>query len=296
LTVDAGIATKDNLEWLRDNNYSYIVCSRSKMRLPENLEYTIVKEEGENIVKASCVNQESTGEKLLFCHSTAREQKEFSMKVLLQSRFEEELKKLSDGLTKKGCLKKYDKILEKIGRLRANHRRVSAAYSIIVGKGEQGNATSISWNIKKGFFDKSSFGHYCLRSFGLDWQADKLWKIYMTLIRVEDGFRCLKSELGLRPIYHKIGRRVDGHLFISILAYHLMQSILHRLKGRGIRIRWDTLRNIMCSQTRVTTTIKNSCGEMIHIRSSTVPEPHQNEIYKALGISSRPGRTTKTVI
>ena len=116
------------------------------------------------------------------------------------------------------------------------------------------------------------------------------------LTKVEEGFRCLKSELGLRPIYHQKETRIEGHLFISTLAYHVMQTILYQLDQANIHIRWETLRMIMSSQTRVTTSFKNDKGKTIHVRSTTSSEPIHREIYAALNISNKPGRRTKSII
>jgi hypothetical protein len=65
-------------------------------------------------------------------------------------------------------------------------------------------------------------------------------------------FRSLKSELGLRPIYHRTEARVDGHLFISVLAYQFVQLIRRRLRAHGISDRWSTLRDVLAGQRRVT--------------------------------------------
>ena len=139
-------------------------------------------------------------------------------------------------------------------------------------------------------------GAYLLKAYGLDWNFEKLWKTYVMLTMVEEGFRCLKSELGLRPVYHQVTRRVEGHLFITVIAYHIMQTILYQLRQKGINIRWKTLRQEMATQVRVTTSMKAKDGRQIRVRSSTVAEPTQKDVYRALNITSSPGRTLKTYI
>ena len=116
----------------------------------------------------------------------------------------------------------------------------------------------------------------------------------MMLNRVEDSFRCLKSELGLRPVYHQKDRRMEGHLFISVLAYHLLASIQKRLIQKRLHYRWDTIRTRMSNQARVTSSITNNKGERIHIRTTTDPEPFHFEIYKALGLPVRPLNTKRS--
>lgn len=139
-------------------------------------------------------------------------------------------------------------------------------------------------------------GAYLLKAYGLDWSSERFWKTYVLLTRVEEGFRCLKSELGLRPVYHQITRRVEGHLFITVIAYHIMQTILYQLRQSGIDMRWKTLRHEMVTQVRVTTTMRAKDGRQLRVRSSTLAEPTQKDIYLALGISPSPGRTIKTFV
>ncbi len=90
---------------------------------------------------------------------------------------------------------------------------------------------------------------------------------------------------GLRPIYDHQEQRVNGHLFITLIAYHLVQTLRSQLKANGIHDRWQTLRTKMENQQRVTVLCKRNDGKTIHLRKATRAEPHQLEIYHALGIS-----------
>ena len=72
------------------------------------------------------------------------------------------------------------------------------------------------------------------------------------LTDLEAVFRSLKSELGLRPIYHQIEKRVNGHIFITLLAYHVVQTLRTQLKAQNIHDSWQTLRAKMENQQRVT--------------------------------------------
>ena len=105
------------------------------------------------------------------------------------------------------------------------------------------------------------------------------------LTELEAVFRCLKSELGLRPVYHQVTSRVTGHLFITLLAYHFVHSIRYRLKQHNIHSSWDGLRRQLDGQVLTTTSMKCEDGEMLHIRKSTAPEPRQQVIYDALEMS-----------
>ena len=293
IVLDAGIATEENTSWLRENNYSYIVCSRSKKTPPEE-ELEIIHCTTRGVVKARLLEKDENGEVTLVCHSQEKEAKEQSMKRLLAGRFEQELTNLSEGLTKPNCTKKYDKVLQRLGRLKERYP-ISTHYTISVYK-EGDLAKTITWSKKEQNLTNRYSGYYYLKIFNLDWTASQLWETYTMLTTVEESFRCLKSELGLRPIHHQIDHRIEGHIFISLLAYHLLQTVQHQLRGRGIHIRWETVRQVMSSQTRVTAAFKTDTGKTLRIRSSTIPSADQRTIYDALGLSTDPGGVIKTIL
>lgn len=116
------------------------------------------------------------------------------------------------------------------------------------------------------------------------------------LTDLEAVFRSLKSELGMRPVFHYKSHRVDGHLFISVLAYHLVHTIRYQLKAQGIHLSWESLRTQLEGQDRVTVGLRRDDGKRYHIRKATPPEPRQQLIYDALGIAHLPGETEKTLI
>ena len=110
------------------------------------------------------------------------------------------------------------------------------------------------------------------------------------------GFRSLKSELGLRPIYHHKPIRAEGHLFITVIAYQLVQVIRTRLREAGHNASWSTLRRSLEGQQRITATFRRADGRTLHVRKATRAEPPQLAIYDALGIQHAPGGTRKTVV
>jgi len=139
-------------------------------------------------------------------------------------------------------------------------------------------------------------GVYCLRTNQNDWDEVTLWRTYTMLTDLEAVFRSLKSELGLRPIYHQKENRVNGHIFITLLAYHAVQTLRAQLKAQDIHDSWQTLRARMENQQRVTVVMKRADGKTIHLRKATRAEPHQETIYHALGIPMQPGSVQKTVV
>lgn len=298
IVMDAGIASEENIEWLKENRYPYIVVSRKHHREFNEDDAVLVKKDGDYKVKVQTTVDPDTGEALLYCHSTRKEKKELAIGDLFIKRFEDTMQKLAEGLHKKGCVKKYDKVLERIGRIKQKNPRASKQYKITVEKNDKsGMATLITWKHVPKADTKDTFpGVYCLRTSHNDWGENKLWHTYTMLTELEGVFRSLKTELGLRPVYHQKTDRVTGHLFITVLAYHVVHTIRYRLKSTDINSSWGDLRKQLEGQARVTVTMKLKDGNIVHVRKSTRPELRQQKIYNALGLSSHPGKTILTEI
>jgi len=298
IVMDAGIASEDNIKWLRGHNYRYIVVSRKKkVEIPADVKMVPVKQDDKTkavLVQAGLVSNRETDEMELYCHSVDKGKKEESIKTKFQERFEAELLKADKALHQKNGTKHYDKVIDKIGRLKEKFKRISHRYRITIEKdADAGKATKVTWIRKK---EKKASGVYCLRTCQKDLNEKDIWDIYTMLTDIEDAFRCMKSELGLRPNYHQIERRSDGHIFITLVAYHIMQTMRIKLREKGIHFCWETVRVQLSSHMRVSTTLKRQDGRVIHIRKSSRPEPNHKEIYDALDLPHQPGKTLKAII
>lgn len=295
VVLDAGIATEENIAWLVENGYRYVVVSRKRHREFDPDAAVLIKEDGELMIRAQRRVNTDTGEVELYCHSSQREKKEQGIAELFTKRFEAALTQLAEGLHKKGAVKRYDNVLERLGRLREKYARAAQYYEVIVEHDEStAKATAMRWQRIKPIAETLP-GVYCLRTNEADWDETTLWRTYTMLTDLEAVFRSLKSELGLRPVFHRKTDRVSGHLFISVLAYHLVHTIRFQLKAAGIHLSWEGIRRELAGQDRVTVTLKRVDGKTVHIRKATRAEPRQQVIYDALGISDRPGRTEKTI-
>jgi transposase len=296
VVLDAGIATEDNIAWLIDHHYPYVVVSRKRHREFNAAEAITVKDNGAVQIQAQRVVNADTGEVELYCHSSQREKKEQGIQALFTKRFEDALEKLASGLHKKGTVKRYDKVLERVGRLKQKYSRAAQYYEVSVVHDEAtGKASAVHWQ-RNQTPDEALPGVYCLRTNQEQWDEALLWRTYTMLTDLEAVFRSLKSELGLRPIFHHKTDRVSGHLFISVLAYHLVHTIRLQLKACEIHLSWAGVRRALEGQDRVTVELKRADGRTLHIRKTTRAEPRQQRIYEALGITNRPGQTEKTVI
>ncbi|MEO5367122.1 MAG: hypothetical protein H7831_12405 [Magnetococcus sp. WYHC-3] len=114
--------------------------------------------------------------------------------------------------------------------------------------------------------------------------------------RVEDGFKALKSDLGLRPNRHQTEERVDAHVFISVPAYHLLRNILWTLEQKGDNRNWETLKGVLCTHCYTTILLPTRSGQTHRIRRAGQPEECQKGIYRHLGIAWDKLPRTRTII
>jgi transposase len=297
IVMDAGIATNENLTWLKANNYDYIVSARGQapsMALDGNL---VEVGDLNNFVKAAIIKSDDNEEKWLYCESEAKSAVASQMKQSFKKRYEDDLKKISEGLQKSKGRKVYLKIIDRLGRLKEKHKNISACYEVNVLPSENGLiANSIEWKVIDDKMNAKLTGKYFLRTTLTKMGAKDLWQLYNTLRRAEDAFRFMKSSLGMRPVYHQKEQRVDGHLWITVLAYHLIQNCLYQLKESGNASQWDTIRMSMMSRTRITVQATTAENKTLYHRSTTKATMEQKEIYQALGISEKILSTKKAIL
>lgn len=293
--MDAGIATEANILWLVEHQYRYLVVSRERNRQFEETEAVETTTASQQTIQIQRVLSEDGGEVRLYCHSAARQEKETAMTAQFVLRFEAGLTKIAEGLDRKRCEKRLDKLWQRIGRLKAQSHGMGQHYSIELTPDETGTkAIALKW--EKRPVNGTMLTHpgvYCLRTNELNWDEATLWRTYTMLTDLEAVFRSLKSELGLRPVYHHKEERTAGHLFITVLAYQAIQVIRKKLKAKGITDSWLCLRQTLSIQQRVTATFKQRDGRTLHVRKATVAEPKLQEFYAALEISPSPGGVQK---
>ena len=221
--------------------------------------------------------------------SMKRREKEQAMISKAEERFIKDAEALR-ALVTQGRLKDPEKILKKIGALLAKHPRVARSHEVRFTDG----AISILKDDSRLDAAYDLCGDYVLRT-DQHFQADELWTLYMTLLKAEAGFKMLKRTLSLRPNFHQKEFRVDGHIFITVLAYHLLCWIHNRLATAGARRTWRTIRRLLRTHCLLTTRFPLEDGRIVSIRKASVPDEEQIRIYNMLGINWKsayqPGKT-----
>lgn len=297
VVMDAGIATVANLTWLRAQGYHYVVVSRLRERQFDPTLATEVQSAGQATIKIQRV-LDAQGHALLYCHSPAREQKDRAIDAAKAAGFEAALLKLVAGLSKPRGTKDVATIMERLGRAKQRFSRAAQHYRVEVAKDDTATLVrAITWTkrIKPGSAAMHP-GVYCLRTTLVELDDATLWRTYTMLTNLESVFRSLKTDLGLRPVVHQIDRRVEGHLFISVLAYHFVHTLRLQLKAKGIDDSWETLRETLATQHRITATLQRRDGRAVHVRKATRPEPGHHKINQILGLLPNPGGTHRVLV
>lgn len=294
--MDRGIATEAQIAWLRDCGYRYLVVSRKRMReFAAAAAKSIASASGRtlHLDRRVC---EDDGEVRLNCYSEQGARNERAMVERLCARYEAALTKLSDSLSRPRARRKPEQVNERIGRLKAQDRHVAAYYQLSVTV-DRDRVDSLTWTRDPATGSRADLpGVYCLRSNLLDWDAERLWKTYSTLTDLEAVFRVLKSELGLRPIHHRVPRRTEGHLLIAVIAYQLVQNVRRRLRENADTASWTSLRHRLATRRRVIATFRCADGRTLHLRKATALEPLQKPIYHTLGIDPDAGGCIRKLI
>lgn len=227
----------------------------------------------------------------LLCHSPARALKENAMLTRQQQKMQGALQKLHHGLQSKRGSKTIARVHERIGRIKAQHSLVARHYTITL-KDDGKHVTAIDFQFQAKADSKADLpGHYVLRSNDLSLSGEQMWRTYIQLTDVESVFRSLKSELGLRPVFHQLETRCKAHLWISVLAYQCVQFLRHELKAKGIHASWTTLREQLHRHHRVSARYQRQDGAFVHIKKNQETPMAVQAIYDALGIE--PIKTTK---
>jgi transposase len=298
VVIDAGIATDDNLSMLKSKGYDYMCVSRSSLKdYHADTKATPVQitDKRKQPIELLKVRVDGDSDQYLWVKSQAKKMKEDSMNGLLAQRFEEGIQSIQEGISKKGGTKRLNKVYERIGRLKQKYPSVHTWYDITVCDNGSGTATSISCHHKTGESDNHS-GIYFLRTSIMKLDEHTFWSIYNTIREIEYTFRVLKTDLDLRPIYHKTDEASMAHLNLGILAYWLVVTIRYQLKQKGINFDWREIVRKMSTQKCVTTSVQNINQETISIRQCTEPTEEVKALYDILKYKYVPFTRKKSVV
>jgi transposase len=291
--VDRGMAYQENLDEIRGRGYHYIVAGRQAERnewldelekddgWQEILRIPSPRNPFQKKTKVEIKREQKGDEVFILCRSEGRQQKDRAIREKQEGRFVKDLQKLQERV-QKGHLKRADKIHQAIGRLKERYPRVARYYGMEYDA--ESNAFRWQEDSDKKAIAKKLDGSYILKTDRQDLADDEIWRTYILLTRVEDAFRDMKSPLMERPIFHHLKHRTQTHIFLCVLAYHLLAVIEQYFLDAGIHTSWATLRDELTTHQVVTVALPTESGGVLRIRKGTRPESGHRLIYETLQI------------
>jgi transposase len=298
VVMDAGIATDDNIQLLKNKGYDYLCVSRSDLKTfyaDIDSKPVQVKDKKGQPIELLKVKTDRNNDHYLWVKSHAKAMKENSMNGLLSQRFKEGIQQINYGINSKSGTKKLDKVHERIGRLKQKYPSIHKHYDIAVTDNGHGIATEVVCKQKpKG--PNSEAGIYFLRTSLNKKDEHTLWTIYNVIREIEYTFRVLKTDLDLRPIYHKTDDASMAHLHLGMLAYWLVSTVRYQLKQKGFNYDWREIVRTMNTQKCVTTSVVNIKEETVSIRQCTEPNQQVKKIYDLLNYKYAPFVRKKSVV
>jgi transposase len=303
IVIDRGMAFAENIAELRRRKLHYVVAAGPKERDRLLAEFEAVDGFEEVIRRPSPRNpgqrkssvrvkaHASNDERLILCISEERVEKDRAIRAKQEGRFLKDVARLQARIGK-GQLQKEIKIGEAIGRLKERYPRVSRYHSLTFDA--KTRKLKHEPDEQKREVAANLDGSYLLRSDRQELSADEGWRIYASLTRAENAFRCMKSPLCERPIFHHLEHRVESHIFLCVLAYHLLVAIETTLLRQDIHTSWATVRDLLATHQIATIVLPTDQNGVLRIRRSATPEPDHKVLYEALSVPTEIIRPVKT--
>lgn len=304
VVVDRGMAFDENLAEICARDLHYLVAARQPERDQWLEEFEELEGFDEVIREPSPRNpyqkksqvrvkmkRTEAEETHVLCISSERTEKDRAIRKKQETRLLADLEKLAKRI-EQGRLVKAEKVSEAIGRLKERYPRVARYYKMTYEQGER--QLTYELDQEKHAQAEQLDGSYLLKSDRDDLSAEEAWRIYILLTRVENAFRNMKSPLAERPIYHHLEHRVETHIFLCVLAYHLLVAIEKTLLDRGVHTSWGSVREVLSTHQVCTIVLPTDDGRVLRIRKGSTPEPEHTELYELLDIPKEIIRPTRT--
>jgi len=287
--MDRGMVSEDNLQFLRNRGGFYLVGTPRGML--KRFEAYLLDSDWSKVqegIEVKLVNSPNGRETFVLCRSADRREKEKAIHERFAERIEAGLSKLDKEL--KRARKKRDRaVLERrIGRLLGKNSRAAGGFKIKVVEDKTCPAgLQLRWWRIEAWRQWSSLseGCYLLRTNLTEQSPEKLWQTYMQLTDVEAVFRTGKSDLKIRPIWHQLEHRVQGHILFSFLAYALWKTLQIWMErsglGRGVRTVIEEFARLKANDV----ILKTSAGREIKLCCITQPDPAQRALLDRMGLT-----------
>jgi transposase len=293
VVVDRGMAFDANIAEIKQRKLHYVVASRQPERdrwlgdFEDTEGFTPVlrqpsplngAQKKTSIEVKTCADGEHT---YVLCRSEQRIAKDRAIRTKQEGRLRADVDKLARRVAD-GKLVKADKINQAIGRLKERYPRVARYFQVF--HDPQIATLVCEFDAVKHAKAERLDGCYLIKTDRNDLSGDELWRIYILLTRAENAFRDIKSPLAERPIFHHTEHRTEAHIFLCVLAYHLLIAIEKTLLDQAIHTSWPTVRDTLKTHQVCTIVLPTSDGSALRIRKAATPELDVQEIYRRLAV------------
>ena len=285
---DRGMASADNLAWLRETGRRYIIgAPKSELK---KFAVELASADGWRTVQegvaVKLTTHAQTGETAILCRSQDRRSKEQAMHAKFSVRIETALQRLAARIARSKKRLNQAAIQRQIGRILQRNQRAAARFAI--GLEPDGCAAgfrlAVAYNPAFDEWAAVSEGSYLLRSNIADWDEQQLWKAYIQLTQAEAAFRIQKDELSVRPIWHQREDRVQAHILVCFLAFVLWKTLEMWQQRAGLG---NSPRTILEELARIQShdvVLPTTTYGQLRLRCVTQPDPAQSMLLDRLGL------------
>ena len=285
---DRGMASTDNLAWLRSTGRRYIIgAPKSELK---KFSSALAAADGWRTVhegvEVKLTRHPETKETVILCRSADRRSKERAMHDKFSQRIEEALQRLAARLAR--AKKRADPAVvnRQIGRILQQNQRSAARFAITLELDGCPAGFRLGVVYSDAFDDWAALseGAYLLRSNIDDWSDQQLWKAYIQLTQAEAAFRIHKDQLNLRPIWHQHAERVQAHILVCFLAFVLWKSLEMWQSRAGLG---NSPRTVLEELARIQSNdvvLPTASHGQIRLRCVTQPDAAQAALLDRLGI------------
>ncbi len=271
--MDRGIPTEALLAEMRDpaRQMFYLVGTpKGRVNQHEKKWLDLPWQQVRESVQVKLYEQE--GELYVLAKSEGRQAKENAMRRRRLARLLRKLRVMRRSLPKR------DQLLLRIGAAKKEAGRPFGFVTIRVPKADEAvTRETFTFAVDKEKLRKAELrdGHYLLRSNLTGEDPGVLWERYIQLTQIEAAFKALKSELGLRPIYHQLGHRVEAHILVAFLAYCLLVTLKNRLQALAPGLTARAVLETLAPMQMLDVTFPTTDGRRLVMPRYTQPTPEQ---------------------
>jgi transposase len=275
---DRGVVSEENLQKVRERGGTYVVGtprSRLKDFETELLEQDWQEVRGRVDVK---LRAGQDGDLYVIARSVKRRAKENAMRRNRIRSLYDSLKRLAASV-EHGHVRQYDVLIHRLGRLQERYVQVFGFVEISHQRDHE-TIQTFEFRLKREALKKAyrQDGIYLLRTNLREEDPAKLWEQYTQLTEVEAAFRTLKSEVGLRPIFHWVGPRVEAHVMLAFIAYAMWVCLKWKLKAVAASLSPRQVIELFRSIQLVEVWFDTVDNRRICLPRITMPEPHHQAV------------------